>query len=79
MWNYRVIKTTNEVTKEDSLELREVYYNAVGKPMGHCPAILGGETIQEMTEIIIMMSKSFWKYFIDFDFLAYKFDIDWFL
>ena len=58
MWNYRVIKTTNEVTKEESLEIREVYYNGLGKPMGHCPAIIGGSTLVELKSVIDIISEA---------------------
>ena len=56
MWNYRIIKTTNEVTKEDYLEICEVYYNHIGKPAGYCAATVGSETEEGLKEVLQMMS-----------------------
>ena len=49
-WNLRVVDMGDE--NESYLEIREVYYDTMGKPMGHCPAAIGGEDIEEMRQYI---------------------------
>lgn len=58
MWNYRVVKTKDEETKEEFLEIREVYYDQLGKPMGHCGATITGDTLEEIESVLQMMSQS---------------------
>jgi hypothetical protein len=61
MWNYRVLKTKDEETKEEYLELREVYYDQLGKPMGHCGATVCGETLGELETVLQMMTQALEK------------------
>ena len=58
-WNYRVIKTTDG--DNPWYEIREVYYDQVGKPMGHCSATAGGETVDEIKECMKMMESALTK------------------
>ena len=67
MWNYRVIKTKDDETQEEYLEIREVYYDQLGKPMGHCSATVGGETLGELETVLQMMSSALGKAVIKFD------------
>jgi hypothetical protein len=34
------------------IEIREVYYDQMGKPMGHCRATAGGENIEEVRQYL---------------------------
>jgi hypothetical protein len=61
MWNYRVLKTKDEETEEEYLEIREVYYDHLGKPMGHCSAAVGGETLGELETVLQMMTRALEK------------------
>ena len=56
-WNLRVVNmqaedSENPFQNEPYLEIREVYYDQIGKPIGHCPASIGGEDIEEMKTYI---------------------------
>ena len=61
MWNYRVVKTKDEETKEEFLEIREVYYDQLGKPMGHCSATIVGDSLGEIETVLQMMTQSLEK------------------
>jgi len=67
MWNYRIVKIKEEETQDEWLEIREVYYDTLGKPMGHCTATVGGETEQEIKEVLSMMSQALTKPVLKFD------------
>jgi hypothetical protein len=58
MWNYRIVKTTDEVTKEDSFELCEVNYDNLGKPMGYCPVSVIGDSVWEIIDTIRQMAEA---------------------
>jgi hypothetical protein len=59
MWNYRVVKTKDE--DGEFLEIREVYYDQLGKPMGHCGATVIGDTLGEIETVLQMMAQSLEK------------------
>jgi hypothetical protein len=65
MWNYRVVK--EKENGEEWLEVREVYYDQLGKPMGHCTATVSGETLGEIEIVLDMMAQAFNKPVIKFD------------
>jgi hypothetical protein len=67
MWNYRVVKTTDEVTKEEYLEIKEVYYDAVGTPMGYCDSDVSGESLQEIRSTLELMMSALDKPMLNFD------------
>ena len=67
MWNYRVIKTKDDETQEEYLEIREVYYDQLGKPMGHCSATVGGETLGELETVLEMMTSALSKPVLKFN------------
>ena len=67
MWNYRIVKIKEEETQDEWLEIREVYYDTLGKPMGHCTATVGGETVQEIKDALDMMSKALDKAVLKFN------------
>jgi hypothetical protein len=51
-WNLRLVKMESEFPDDEYIEIREVYYDQVGKPLGHCPAAIGGENIAEIRQYI---------------------------
>ncbi len=46
-WNLRLVDMT-ETIDEPYIELREVFYDQVGKPLGHTTATIGGENLKEI-------------------------------
>ena len=67
MWNYRVIKFKEEETKEEFLEIREVYYDTLGKPMGYCNTTIVGETLGELESVLQMMTLALSKPILKFN------------
>lgn len=51
-WNLRLVKMESEFPDDEYIEIREVYYDQVGKPLGHCSATIGGENIAEIRQYI---------------------------
>lgn len=58
-WNYRVIRHM-EPDGSEYLAIHEVYYDAGGQPNGVTaePADIGGESIEEMANVLVMMRKA---------------------
>jgi hypothetical protein len=46
-WNLRLVDMT-ETPDEPYIEIREVFYDQVGKPLGHTRATMGGEDQKEI-------------------------------
>ena len=51
-WNLRLVNMSNPY--EDYFEIREVYYDTMGKPIGHSSASIGGEDRLEVDLILIL-------------------------
>ena len=49
-WNLRLVNMSN--LYEDYFEIREVYYDTMGKPIGHSKAAIGGEDRLEIDRYI---------------------------
>ena len=49
-WNLRLVDMSNPY--EDYFEIREVYYDTMGKPIGHSKAGIGGEDKIEVLRYI---------------------------
>jgi hypothetical protein len=49
-WNLRLVNMSNSY--EDYFEVREVYYDTMGKPIGHSKAAIGGEDRLEVDRYI---------------------------
>ena len=48
-WNLRLVQMSkDECLDEVYLEIREVFYDQLGKPLGHTRATAGGEDIEEI-------------------------------
>lgn len=61
-WNYRIIRHTDTITREEYYELIECYYNDDGSLMGYTeyPSPDGG-TVEELQESYKMMAEAFTK------------------
>ena len=46
-WNLRLVNIT-ENPEESYIEIREVFYDALGKPLGHTTATISGENPEEI-------------------------------
>lgn len=49
-WNLRLVNLSNSY--EDYFEIREVFYDTMGKPIGHTKAAIGGEDRLEIDRYI---------------------------
>jgi hypothetical protein len=48
-WNLRLVDMTDPQSPDDPfIEIREVFYDQVGKPLGHISATMGGENKEEV-------------------------------
>lgn len=48
-WNLRLVNLTDpEYPDENWIELREIFYDTLGKPLGHTTATFGGENVDEI-------------------------------
>ena len=53
VWNLRLVEMVEEDCADDLyIEIREVYYDQLGKPMGHCRATAGGEDVKEVRQYL---------------------------
>ena len=53
MWNLRVVHMVDEnYPDQPYFEVREVFYDAMGKPMGHTTATVGSETIDDIKQYL---------------------------
>jgi hypothetical protein len=43
---------SEEFPDEEYVEVREVYYDYIGKPIGHCTATMGGEDAKEIKQYL---------------------------
>jgi len=55
-WNYRVMEL-DDVDEGKYYELKEVYYNRDGTPMGFCDAVVGSGSIEELIKVLDMMKE----------------------
>ena len=48
-WNLRLVNMSNAECLDDPyIEIREVFYDQIGKPLGHTRATMGGENAEEI-------------------------------
>ena len=53
-WNLRLVQMSNDECLDDLyIEVREVYYDQLGKPLGHCRATSGGENVEEVRQYLM--------------------------
>lgn len=52
-WNLRLVEMVEEDCADDFyIEIREVFYDQLGKPLGHCRATAGGENVEEVRQYL---------------------------
>ena len=52
-WNLRLVQMSNdECLDEEYIEIREVFYDNLGKPLGHTRATAGGENVEEVRQYL---------------------------
>ena len=67
-WNLRLVEMSHEELIDDSyIEIREVFYDYLGKPLGHCTATVGGENIEEIKQYVGWMKEALKKPILKFD------------
>jgi hypothetical protein len=53
-WNLRLVEMTSaEYPEEPYIEIREVYYDNMGKPLGHSAATMGGQDKDEVRQYLM--------------------------
>ena len=55
-WNYRVLELEDEYEGK-YFEIKEVYYNRGGKPLGYCDATVGGSDLEEIIRVLDTMKE----------------------
>ena len=52
-WNLRIVDMKDpEYPDQNYVEIREVFYDTMGKPMGHTTATFGGENKQDIKQYL---------------------------
>ena len=53
-WNLRLVNMTDKEFSDDPyLEIREVFYDSLGKPLGHTTATMSGEDAAEVRQYLM--------------------------
>lgn len=66
-WNLRLVNmTSKEFPDEDYIEIREVYYDQMGKPMGHSAATMGGQDKDEVKQYLMWAMEALDKQVLTF-------------
>ena len=61
-WNIRLVEMSDEnYPDEPYIEMREVFYDAMGKPLGHTAATVGGSDHSEIAQYIEWMQEALKK------------------
>ena len=64
-WNYRVVRFTEIVGDEEFYEIKEVFYDNSGKPVGYSDANCGADTYEGLFKCMSMMQSAHAKPVID--------------
>lgn len=64
-WNYRVVRFTEIVGDEEFYEIKEVFYDNNGKPVGYSDANCGADTYEGLFKCMSMMQSAHAKPVID--------------
>jgi len=52
-WNLRLVNVTDPEFPEDKcIEICEVYYDQIGKPLGYCTATMSGESKEDIKQYL---------------------------
>lgn len=66
-WNLRLVEMVDEECQDEQyIELREVYYDQLGKPLGHCRATVGGESPDEVRQYLAWALEAVGKPILNF-------------
>ena len=66
-WNLRLVQMSNDECLDDFyIEIREVFYDQLGKPLGHTRATSGGENIEEIRQYLKRSSEALDKPILTF-------------
>jgi hypothetical protein len=57
-WNYRIVNATTENGSDDWYALREVFYDDLGKPIGHSAPCVGSEDMDSLRMVWQMMQEA---------------------
>lgn len=58
-WNLRLVNMEDpDLPGEPYVEIREVYYDQLGKPLGHTTATMGGENVAEIKQYLLWAIES---------------------
>ena len=65
-WNYRVVRFKDEhADTEEYYEIKEVFYDTAGKPVGYSDATCGSDTYDGLFKVMGMMQSAHAKFVID--------------
>lgn len=57
-WNYRVVRFKAEGETEEYYEIKEVFYDTSGKPVGYSDATCGADTYDGLFKVMGMMQSA---------------------
>ena len=64
-WNYRVVRFTEIAGDEEFYEIKEVFYDTSGKPVGYSDAVCGADTYEGLFKCMSMMQSAHAKPVLD--------------
>jgi hypothetical protein len=65
-WNYRVVRFKDDLEyTEEYYEIKEVFYDINGKPVGYSDAVCGSDTYEGLFECMSMMQSAHAKPVLD--------------
>jgi len=64
-WNYTIVRFTTEEDTEEYYEIKEVFYDTTGKPVGYSDATCGADTYDGLFKVMGMMQSAHAKPVID--------------
>jgi hypothetical protein len=58
-WNYRIVRFKHhEFEEDDYYEIKEVFYDTAGKPVGYSDAVCGSDTYEGLFKCMSMMQSA---------------------
>jgi hypothetical protein len=64
-WNYRIVRFKSEEDTEEYYEIKEVFYDHLGKPVGYSDATCGADTYDGLFKVMGMMQSAHAKPVLD--------------
>jgi hypothetical protein len=66
-WNLRLVNiVSDEYPDEKYVEIREVFYDSIGEPLGHTTATMGGEDTKEIKTYLMWALEALDKPILNF-------------